>query len=106
MPRSQHLKPKLELGMRVADTQEMQLICNCCGQPYQPDKAWQDKLQAVLLGAERFAICPVCTQAPPVSVFNDPAYRRRCQREVRRLQGLYEERQREEAKAQRKRRLG
>src|SRR5271169_5662156 len=68
----------------------MQLICNCCGQPYYPTKSWQDKLEAVILGTERYAICPVCTQAAPKHVFTDPGYRRRCRYQVQRLQALYE----------------
>ena len=46
------MKPKLGLDMRPAETQEVQLICNCCGQPYHPDKSWEDRLRAVILGAE------------------------------------------------------
>jgi hypothetical protein len=78
-------------------TQEVQLICNCCGQPYYPNKAWEDKLRAVVLGAEKFAICPLCTQAPPEQVFNSFEYRQRCFYEVRRLQRLYEQAQRKKA---------
>jgi hypothetical protein len=85
------LKPTL--GMQLANTQEMQLICNCCGQPYYPNKGWEDRLQAVFLGTEKFAVCPICTQAPPEDVLKDPKYRRRCVREVQRLQLLYEEAQ-------------
>jgi hypothetical protein len=98
---SQRIRSKPELTMRVADTLELQLKCRCCGQPYYPNKAWEDKLQAVFLGSERFAICPVCTQAPPEHVFNDHAYRQRCLREVRRLQNLYEKSQRQKTKVQR-----
>jgi hypothetical protein len=80
----------VKLQVNLANTLQMQLICNCCGQPYYPNKSWQDKLEAVIVGAERYAICPVCTQAPPMSVFANPVYRRRCRYEVRRLQALYE----------------
>ena len=57
------MKRKLGLGMCPSNTLEVQLICNCCGQPYYPDKSWEDRLRAVIFGAERFAICPVCTAA-------------------------------------------
>jgi len=71
-------------------TQELQLICKCCGQPFSPDKASKDKLHAVYFGAERFAVCPVCTrQAALERVFLDPVYLRRCLREVRRHQRMY-----------------
>jgi hypothetical protein len=76
--------------VRLEYTQEVQLLCNCCGQPYYPNKSFRDKLEALYFGAERFAICPVCTQAPPEHVFTDPAYRRRCHYQVKRLQVLYE----------------
>lgn len=36
-------------GMRPADTQEMQLICNCCGQPYYPNKSWEDRITAIII---------------------------------------------------------
>ncbi len=86
--RANSVKPKSEI--RFENTQEMQLLCNCCLQPYYPNKSWQDNLQAVFLGAERYAICPVCTQSPPEHIFTDPAYRRRCRYQVERLQALYE----------------
>ena len=79
----------LRLETQPACTLELQLICKCCGQPYYPDKAWTDKLHAVYFGAERFAVCRVCTQAALEHVFPDPAYRRRCVREVRRLERMY-----------------
>lgn len=88
------MKQRLGLGMLPAETQEMQLICNCCGQPYYPDKSWEDRMRAVIFGTERFAICPLCTQSPPRDVFEDGDYRRRCLKEVRRLQRLYEKSQR------------
>jgi hypothetical protein len=64
---------------------EAQLICKCCGQPYHSDKSWEVRYRAVLLGAERLAICPICTQALSQQVFNRAEYCRRCLREVRRL---------------------
>jgi hypothetical protein len=70
------MKPQLGLEMRPANTQEAQLICNCCGQPYYPNKIWEDCLRAVIFGADRFAICPLCTQSPPKDVLDDPRYRR------------------------------
>jgi hypothetical protein len=81
----------LSLEPQPACTLELQLLCRCCGQPYYPDKAWTDKLDAVYFGAERFAVCPVCTQAALEHVFPDPACRCRCVREVRRLQRMYVE---------------
>ena len=87
------MKPKLGLEICPSDTQEVQLICNCCGQPYHPDKSWEDRLRAVVFGAEKYAICPLCTQAPPQDVFESPKYRVRCLREVRRLQKMYEKEQ-------------
>ena len=73
------------LEMSPAFTQEVQLICNCCGQPYYPNKSWEDRRRAMIFGAERFAVCPICTQSAPQDVFDNPEYRRRCFREVRRL---------------------
>jgi hypothetical protein len=87
--KSSRFSSALRLETGPTCTQELQLLCNCCGQPYYPDKAWTDKLHAVYFGAERFAVCPVCTQAPLEHVFFDPAYRRRCVREVRRLERMY-----------------
>jgi len=84
------MKPKLGLEMHPADTQEMQLICNCCGQPYYPNKSWQDRIRAIIFGAEKYAICPLCTQAVGDEVFRDDAYRLRCRHEVARLQRLFE----------------
>lgn len=74
-------------------TQELQLLCPCCRQPYQPVKCWEDQLNAVIHGQEKFAICPVCTQAPSPHVFETAGYRRRCAYEVRRLQELWENEQ-------------
>jgi hypothetical protein len=76
--------------IRLENTQEMQLLCKCCRQPYYPNKSFRDKLEALILGAERYAICPLCTQAPPRHIFDSKAYRRRCHYEVQRLQSLYE----------------
>jgi hypothetical protein len=53
----------LRLETQPACTLELQLLCKCCGQPYYPNKAWTDRLHAVYFGAERFAVCPVYTQA-------------------------------------------
>jgi len=84
------MKPKLGLEMRPADTQEVQLICNCCRQPYYPNKAREDQIMAIIVGAEKYAICPLCTQAVPDDVFCDEGYRARCRYEVARLQRLFE----------------
>jgi hypothetical protein len=51
------MKPQVGVGMR------QELICDCCKQPYYPDKVRQDLFDLILLGAEPYSICPVCTQA-------------------------------------------
>jgi hypothetical protein len=84
------MKPKLGLEMRPADTQEVQLICNCCRQPYYPNKVWEDQQRAIIFGAEKYSMCPLCTQAVPDHVFRDEGYRQRCRSEVARLQLLFE----------------
>ncbi|MGA3317562.1 MAG: hypothetical protein ABSC64_14115 [Candidatus Korobacteraceae bacterium] len=84
------MKPKLALEMRPADTQEMQLICNCCGQPYYPNKAWEDRIRAIIFGAEDYAVCPLCTQAVPDDILHDEGYRQRCRYKVERLRELFE----------------
>ena len=76
--------------MYPANTQEMQLICNCCGQPHYPDKVWEDQQRAIIFGAEKYVNCPLCTQAVPDDVFPDEGYRKRCRNEVARLQLLFE----------------
>jgi len=88
--RQTYMKPTLSLEMRPAETQELQLICNCCGQPYHPDKSWEDRLRALVFGAEKYAICPLCTQAVPDDVLRNDGYRQRCHYEVARLQRLFE----------------
>jgi hypothetical protein len=95
--KSSRVGSALRLEPQPACTLELQLICRCCGQPYYPDKAWTDKLHAAYFGAERFAVCPLCTQAALEHVFPDPAYRRRCVRQVRRLQRMYVEETRNRA---------
>ena len=92
------MKPRLGLELRPANRLVMQLICNCCGQPYYPDKCWDDHLRVAVFGAEKYAICPLCTQAPPQDVFENLEYRLRCLREVSRLQRMYEKAQRTSAK--------
>ena len=66
-----------------------ELLCKCCGQPYYPDQVWTDKLHVAYFGAERFDVCPICTQAALDDVLADPPYRRRCVREGRKLQRMY-----------------
>jgi hypothetical protein len=84
------MKPKSRLKMHPANTQEMQLICNCCGQPYYPDKVRQDLIRAIVFGTEKYAMCPLCTQVVPDDVFRGDAYRQRCHYEIARLQRLFE----------------
>lgn len=43
------MRIRLGLDLRSADTLEVQLICNCCGQPYYPDKAWKGRLRAIVV---------------------------------------------------------
>jgi hypothetical protein len=73
-----------------ANTQEVQLLCNCCGQPYYPNKVWEDQQSAIIFGAEKYAICPLCTQAVPDEVLRNEGFRQRCHYEVARLQRLLE----------------
>jgi len=84
------MKTKFGLEMRVSPTQEVQLICNCCGQPYYPNKSWEDRMKAIVFGAEKYSVCPLCTQEVPSDVFEDEGYRERCHSEVARLQQIYE----------------
>jgi hypothetical protein len=84
------MKTKLGLEMRTSPTQEVQLICNCCGQPYYPNKSWEDRMRAIIFGAEKYAVCPLCTQEVSSDVFRDDGYRRRCRSEVARLQQMYD----------------
>ena len=83
------MKSELRLKMRPANTQEMQLICNCCGHPYYPNKVREDQQKAIIFGAEKYTICPLCTQSVPDEIFRDGAYRQRCHYEVARLQLLF-----------------
>ena len=78
--------------MRQEDTQQLQLICNCCGQPYYLNKSCEDRIRAIFFGAEKYAVCPLCTQEVPDEVLHDMGYRQRCHREVARLQRLFESR--------------
>jgi hypothetical protein len=84
------MKPKLGLEMRTSPTQEVQLICNCCGQPYYPNKSWEDRMRAIIFGAEKYSVCPLCAQEVPSDVFQDEGYRKRCRRKVARLQQMFE----------------
>lgn len=84
------MKPQLGLEMRQAETLEVQLICNCCGQPYHPDKAWEDRLRAIIFGAEQYANCPSCTQQLPETVFRDEGYRQRCRDTVAKWRKQFE----------------
>jgi len=81
------MKPTVGLEMRP--TQEVQLLCNCCGQPYYPNKAWEDQIAAIIFGAEKYALCPLCTQAVPDTVLQDEGYRQRWRHKVARLQELF-----------------
>jgi hypothetical protein len=76
--------------MRTSPTQEVQLICNCCAQPYYPNKSWEDRMRAIIFGAEKYSVCPLCAQEVPSDVFQDEDYRKRCRREVARLQRMFD----------------
>jgi hypothetical protein len=39
------MRIRLGLDLRSADTLGVQLIGNCCGQPYYPDKAWKGSIK-------------------------------------------------------------
>jgi intein/homing endonuclease len=82
-------KPKLTMEIRSAETLEVQLICTCCGQPYYPDKSWEDRIRAIIFGAEEYAMCPLCTQAVPDETLRDERYRARCRYKVERLRELF-----------------
>ena len=84
------MKAKLGLEIRTSPTQKVQLICNCCGQPYYPNKSWEDRMRAIIFGAEKYSVCPLCTQEVQSDVFQDEGYRKRCRREVARLQQMFE----------------
>ena len=84
------MKPNLALEMRPADTQEIQLICTCCGQPYYPNKAWEDRITAIIFGAEDYAICPLCTQAVSDDILHSEGYRLRCRYRIDRLRELFQ----------------
>lgn len=85
------MNTRSQLEMRPADTQEMQLICSCCGQPYYPNKAWEDRIRAIIFGAEEYAVCPLCTQAVPDHILQDEGYRQRCRYKVQRLRELFDD---------------
>lgn len=84
------MKPTLRLEMRPAETQELQLVCNCCGQPYHPDKACEDRLRAIVFGAEKYANCPSCTQEVPEQTLRDEGYRQRCRDTVTKWRKQFE----------------
>ncbi len=69
------MKARLGLEIRTSPTQEVQLICNCCGQPYYPNKSWEDRMRAIIFGAEKYSVCPLCTQEVQSDVFQDEGYR-------------------------------
>jgi len=63
-------------------TQEVQLICKCCRQPYYPDSAYGASWDAMILGVEKFAICALCGQGVPPKMFESYNYRSRWLRAV------------------------
>jgi hypothetical protein len=83
------MKTMLRVDMRQTEKLEMQLLCNCCDQPYYPDKAWEDRLRATVFGAEQYAICPLCTQQVPTPVLADEGYRTRCRDTVEKWRALF-----------------
>ena len=86
------MKAKLGLHLRQSDTQELQLICNLCGQPYYPNKAWEDQIESIIFGAEEYALCLLCTQAVPDTVMHDKIYRQRWRYKLDRLRELFKTR--------------
>lgn len=79
------------MEMRPADTLEVQLLCNCCRQPYYPNKSWEDRIQAIIFGAEEYVICPLCTQEVPKEILSDAGYRARCHYKIERLRDCSEQ---------------
>src|SRR5262249_54124123 len=47
-----------------------------------------NEMRAIIFGAEKYAVCPLCTQEVPSDVFRDDGYRKRCRSEVARLQQM------------------
>ena len=47
-------------------------------------------MRAIIFGAEKYSVCPLCTQEVPSDVFQDEDYRKRCRREVARLQQMFD----------------
>lgn len=86
------MKAKLGLHLQQSDTQELQLICNLCGQPYYPNEAWEDQIEATIFGAEKYALCLLCTQTVPDAVVHDEAYRQRWRYKLARLRELFKAR--------------
>jgi hypothetical protein len=74
--------------LRQAMTQEMQLVCECCEQPYSPNKSFEDRSDATVFGTEKYALCPRCTQAVPADVLTDRGYRLRCERHAAAMEHL------------------
>ncbi len=67
---------------------QVQLICTCCRQPHDAQKRWEDQMSALIVGVEKYVVCPLCTQNVPRHIFRSAIYRMRCHEAVRRL---YEE---------------
>jgi hypothetical protein len=66
--------------MRPVVSSVLQMIgleCACCRQMYNPNKAFHDKIEAGVFGAEPFAACPVCEMNVPDGL-RDNAYDQRC----------------------------
>ncbi len=40
-------------------------------------------MRAIIFGAEKYSVCPLCAQEVPTDVFEDEGYRKLCRREVR-----------------------
>jgi hypothetical protein len=66
--------------MRLVVSSALQMIgleCACCRQIYHPNKAFHDKIEASVFGAEPFVACPVCEMNVPDGL-RDNAYNQRC----------------------------
>lgn len=42
--------------------QQVALQCACCTQTYSPDRSFENQVDAIIFGAEPYAMCPICEQ--------------------------------------------
>ena len=60
----------------------MGLICACCKQMYEPDRAYDDAFDAHIMGTDEFVVCAICGLNVPDSL-RDQAYENRWRRAMR-----------------------